>query len=145
MIRNNFAGDDEITLRISNEASETLANAYACVASVNQKTYLGMIEKSYEKQRLRCAASLRNDALGVSNRKCTTENETHVKFLQFRQATKVWHFFPKDSRFDKARLDLLEKHLKIASDVAVRDEKMRSEACAFRAKALIFCCCSFER
>ena len=138
MIRNNFAGDDEITLRISNEASETLANAYACVASGKSENIFGNDRKKLRETASEMRSEFAKRCLACIVSKVYDRKRDTFEVLALQASYESMALLPQDSKFDKARLDLLEKHLKIASNVAVRDEKMRSEACAFRAKALIF-------
>ena len=138
MIRNNFAGDDEITLRISNEASETLANAYACVASGKSENIFGDDRKKLRETASEMRSEFAKRCLACIESKVYDRKRDTFEVLALQASYESMALLPQDSKFDKARLDLLEKHLKIASNVAVRDEKMRSEACAFRAKALIF-------
>ena len=54
------------------------ANAYACVASVNRNIF-GDDRKKLRETASEMRSEFANDAFCVSNRKCTTENETRVK------------------------------------------------------------------
>ena len=140
MIRKNFVGDDEISLRISNEASETLSNAYACVASGKSEN---MDILFVDRKELRLQAS---EIRSEFARRCLTCFKPDVydrkrdtcEVLALQASYESMVLLSKDSKYDEMRLDLLQKHLKIAKKSTVRDESMRSEACAFRAKALIF-------
>ena len=135
-------GDNINSLRVTNEASCTLANVYACITSGKSSSSVVNADLFSDRKKdfaseMRSEFAKRCEDLIKKSNQYDKKRDT-CQVLAIQASYESMRFLPKDSSFDVRRLDMFQQHLDTAKGSAVRDESMRSEACAFRINALIF-------